>query len=407
MIDADAFSPYFVSILEESHSKDAETAAIMEMLNDLLSEQLNTDQITHICEEMLTCSEYYKNNDSNDPQELQWEHLVFRGEDDDNDSNLNGDAHPWTNETVEPSYDENEQGWVEEGGYDGEGEFGEEDVGYTEDEYYHHYDHMFTKAMEVEEILSHSDKCPSIIFSSEAIYAVLWDPYCNGDAETAAISIETAFKTASSAKPCRHMLTGKCYKKDCAFLHDVQDITCRYYLMQQGCAMMSVHDGGDCPFKHTVDVQSSPSNNALSSTVIKQQEHGIEDTTDIHNQALFPSLPTTSTSSSGGANASRSNSNNSHFYTQSEYASVLSRTQSGQGLGTGGIQLNQSSSPSSFARVGSSGGGSGGSGGGIHGSGRQGSTNLLRSDWVDSGHSVAIDYATLREQVRSLRNYNR
>ena len=86
VIEADAFSPYFVSILEESHSKDAETAAIMEMLNDLLSEQLNTDQITHICEEMMTCREYHKNNDSNDdPQELQWEHLVFRGEDDGND----------------------------------------------------------------------------------------------------------------------------------------------------------------------------------------------------------------------------------------------------------------------------------------------------------------------------------
>ena len=175
------------------------------------------------------------------------------------------------------------------------------------------------------------------------------------------------------------MLTGKCYKKDCAFLHDVEDITCRYYLMQQGCAMMSVHDGGDCPFKHTVDVQLSPSNISLSSSVMKQQEHGTEDTstTDIHNQASFPSLPTTSTSTSstsGGANASRSNSNNSHLYTQSEYASVLSRTQSGQGL------ANQSSSSSSFARVGSTGGGSGGSGGGIHGSGRQGSTNLLRSD---------------------------
>ena len=401
VVDAEVFSPYFVNILDGSHAKDTETATIMDLLNDLLSEQLNTDQITHICNEMLTCRDYHNIIDSKDPQDLQWEHLVFRGEDDDNDDDHIGDAGPSTNETAGTDcLDYNEQVWEQgeegQGGYEGEGEFGDDDVGYEEDEYYHHYEQMFTRALEVEEMLARVDKCPSIVFSSEAIYAVLWDPYCNGDAETAAGSIENAFKSASIAKPCRHMLTGKCYKKDCAFLHEVHDITCRYYLMQQGCAMTSVHEGGDCPFKHTVDIlplQSQPLTASSSSTSATwtQQEHDTDAITDIHSQALFPSLPSasTSSSSSGGAGAPRSTGHNHHLYTQSEYASVLSRSQGGQGLGPD----TKPKQPSTLTHAGNSGTG------GSNGSGRQGSTNLLRSDWVDSGHSVAIDYATLREQA--------
>ena len=396
MADADVFSAYFVNIFSESHSIDIETAAIMELLNELLSEQLNTDQIALICDEMITCRDFHNNNDSTDQQDLQWEHLVPKGDDDDDDDGNNvGDAYPWTNETAGAEYlDYIEQVWEEggggigegEGGYEGEGEFGEEDIGYEEDEYYHHYEQLFTKAMEVEEILARVDKCPSIVFSSEAIYAVLWDPYCNGDAETAADSIENAFKTASSAKPCRHMLTGKCYKKDCAFLHEVHDITCRYYLMQQGCAMLSVHDGGDCPFKHTVDVLQlqSQQSSALSSSAAAMKEQ------DIHSQASFPSLPSASTATPGGAGgggSARSNGSSS-LYAQSEYASALSRSQGGQGLDSGA-----KTKQTTLTHTGS---------GGTSSSGRQGSTNLLRSDWVDSGHSVAIDYATLREQARTL-----
>ena len=120
VVDAEVFSPYFVNILDGSHAKDTETATIMDLLNDLLSEQLNTDQITHICNEMLTCRDYHNIIDSKDPQDLQWEHLVFRGEDDDNDDDHIGDAGPSTNETAGTDcLDYNEQVW--EQGEEGQG----------------------------------------------------------------------------------------------------------------------------------------------------------------------------------------------------------------------------------------------------------------------------------------------
>ena len=117
-----------------------------------------------------------------------------------------------------------------------------------ENEYYdenNNFDEMngiVDMAMAVEDVLAVS--CPSIIFSSGAVYAVLYDSNCGGDITIAANSISKAFIEASSCKPCRHMLSGQCYRKDCSFRHNLEGITCRYWLMQAGCSATSVEEGG-------------------------------------------------------------------------------------------------------------------------------------------------------------------
>lgn len=92
--------------------------------------------------------------------------------------------------------------------------------------------------------------CPFIVFSTEAICSVLYD--CAGDFEQAAENIQSAYNVATACKPCRHMMTGKCYKRDCAFEHDVAGVTCRFWLLDPGCAALSIQDGGTCQFQHRI-----------------------------------------------------------------------------------------------------------------------------------------------------------
>jgi hypothetical protein len=108
------------------------------------------------------------------------------------------------------------------------------------------YTDMVALAIEVEDKLL--VRCPTLVFSSEAIYVVLYD--CQGDSNLTAVTIESSYNEAAVCKPCRHMMTGKCYKHECPFQHDVSYITCKFWLLAQGCSALSVHDGGTCPFQH-------------------------------------------------------------------------------------------------------------------------------------------------------------
>jgi DNA-nicking Smr family endonuclease len=229
-----------------------------------------------------------------------------------------------------------------------------------EEEFFVQQAELYDKAELVEALLAERPGCASVVWSSEAVCSVLWD--AAGDVHAAAASIADAFAAASACKPCRHWLQGQCYKRDCAFSHDVGDVTCRYFLMQQGCAMI---DNG-CPFKHTVTVTARAPATATASDV------PLGASALLGEAAAFPSLP--------GAKSATATSS----YGRSEYAKAVQRPPAWP--------------PTAFPSSSSSSGSKRGSAS----SQLAGSASVLPADWVDSGTSVAADYAKLREEARSL-----
>ena len=130
-------------------------------------------------------------------------------------------------------------------------------------------------ALEAERLLD--EKCPNVIFSTEVIYWALYQ--CSNDVNLAAEAIESSYILSTNCKPCRHMMTDKCLRKDCTFQHDLNGIPCRYWLLQAGCADYSVQDGGNCPFMHNIIPVETPLDleTALAIAARKQQEQFDDD----------------------------------------------------------------------------------------------------------------------------------
>ncbi|KAI9266985.1 hypothetical protein BY458DRAFT_512416 [Sporodiniella umbellata] len=53
---------------------------------------------------------------------------------------------------------------------------------------------------------------------------------------------------------CRHFLAGECYRKDCWFVHDLQEKVCKFWL--QGSCLK----GDSCEFSHKMDIQERMAN---------------------------------------------------------------------------------------------------------------------------------------------------
>jgi hypothetical protein len=87
-----------------------------------------------------------------------------------------------------------------------------------------------------------AEGAPSAFYSPEAVVVAL--KISDGDVHSAYEAIITAEAVAGRIKPCRHLLTGRCMRRDCMFDHDLAHITCRYWLTS-GC-----QSEGLCPFLH-------------------------------------------------------------------------------------------------------------------------------------------------------------
>ena len=89
---------------------------------------------------------------------------------------------------------------------------------------------------------------PGVLYSTEALFTAL--TLCNCDVHSAYTCIKEAEAESAGCKPCRHLISGRCLRKDCMFDHDLAQVVCRYWLTV-GCASET------CPFLHSFPYRES------------------------------------------------------------------------------------------------------------------------------------------------------
>ncbi|KAI8989475.1 hypothetical protein BDB01DRAFT_782014 [Pilobolus umbonatus] len=89
--------------------------------------------------------------------------------------------------------------------------------------------------------------------------------------------------TTKKRQVCRHFLAGECYRKDCWFVHDLQEKVCKFWL--QGSCLK----GDLCEFSHGIDIQEVASKINLPH-VHKKPESVIQ-----FNEGDYPELSHTKT----------------------------------------------------------------------------------------------------------------
>ncbi|KAI8048239.1 hypothetical protein BDF21DRAFT_433620 [Thamnidium elegans] len=79
---------------------------------------------------------------------------------------------------------------------------------------------------------------------------------------------ETTVEPAPTVKKrqvCRHFLAGECYRKDCWFVHDLQEKICKFWL--QGTCLK----GDSCEFSHKIDVQEVANKIIVPQPVVRKE----------------------------------------------------------------------------------------------------------------------------------------
>jgi hypothetical protein len=211
---------------------------------------------------------------------------------------------------------------------------------------------------------------PNRSFSAEA---VLYALQSHVDPEADAAALETQLATAADSlartdrrsaearPPCRHLLQGRCYRRDCAFEHDLAAVTCTYWLAS-GCA-----SGAACPFAHALDYAAAEAEGATGGAAAAAVY--------VEEEDAFPSLTVSCSSSSSSAGKPTS---------KTDYKAACQTSSWGP---TGGEAASQ---PRAVAG---------------DGWGRRGGAEEELLDvgaWVDSGRAVAADYARQRSEAAAL-----
>ena len=224
------------------------------------------------------------------------------------------------------------------------------------------------------EVLGQLDAILGEKFSIEAIYCAV------AAAEDASASDVALWVTNSSsllraaeeeciaARPCRHALQGSCLRSDCAFDHDLSQLPCRFWLLQQGgCILVDSPQG--CRFAHGWDVLLQ------------------------HLESLPPAPPHQLHGSMAGGGDDGS-----------AFPPLSAGPVGAIGVGSSGnyrAALAKAGDSSSWK----SGGGQGQRPSGDRprgGGGTTASVSVARWDWVDSGNNVAKLYSDMREEARVL-----
>ncbi|KAL9559709.1 hypothetical protein MBANPS3_000279 [Mucor bainieri] len=89
-----------------------------------------------------------------------------------------------------------------------------------------------------------------------------------------------AENTPKKRQVCRHFLAGECYRKDCWFVHDLQEKVCKFWL--QGSCLK----GDSCEFSHHIDIQEVASKMTLPEPSKKKEPVK-------YNQGDYPALTPT------------------------------------------------------------------------------------------------------------------
>lgn len=105
------------------------------------------------------------------------------------------------------------------------------------------YDTWVYQALALEEFL---EQLTTHQFSTHAVFEALF--LSGGDLQLAADAVLAAQDRVEQCRPCRHMLTGKCYRSDCVYDHDLSPFPCRFWMSPVGCSKFS--EGQPCPFLH-------------------------------------------------------------------------------------------------------------------------------------------------------------
>jgi len=192
--------------------------------------------------------------------------------------------------------------------------------------------------------------------------------------ERAALLLSEAEQLCAACKPCRHKMQGGCMRADCAFDHNLQDLPCRFWLLQGGCLLAE----SGCQFAHGWQV-FLPLLSALPDNPNRAKMTSGPGADVVDLEASFPPLSGTGAASVGVSCSSTGNS--------VSYRSALVSL----------IAPGSSSSSSCNSTSSSSGDSKRNTGGGV------GSISLGAGDfWVDSGSSVAGMYSAMRDEARQL-----
>ncbi|KAL0146265.1 hypothetical protein V8B55DRAFT_1321814 [Mucor lusitanicus] len=125
----------------------------------------------------------------------------------------------------------------------------------------------------------------------------------------------TLENTPKKRQVCRHFLAGECYRKDCWFVHDLQEKVCKFWYVLQGSCLK----GDSCEFSHHIDIQEVASKMTLPEPPKKKEPVK-------YNQGDYPALTSAnSTKKTRAWNAAASSTTNaSTVKEQDEFPTLAS-----------------------------------------------------------------------------------
>eukprot|EP01036_Dinobryon_divergens_P022641 gene22641-30919_t len=246
----------------------------------------------------------------------------------------------------------------------------------------------------IDQVDSKANPSPSSTerFSADAISCALHSTESDIDK-----SVEALLYTkhiADTCRPCRHALTSRCMRKDCYFDHNMSEIPCRFWLLDV-CLKHQASYGSDapvdesgCPFQHAV-LCADPLQPSRSGTQPSTKSLSNDDS---HFPALMPSSssskwigkPIGKTKFVRNASAQASK-NYKAAITSMPYKSYACPTIVSSDHTTAKYRGDSSSWWQSSNNVGYK-----------KFPVNSPSIPVLPSEWVESGQSVAVNYATLR-----------
>ena len=229
---------------------------------------------------------------------------------------------------------------------------------------------------------------PNYVFSTNVIYESLL--MTNNNYELATNIIATSIELLENCKPCRHMLTSKCLRKDCQYDHNVSHIPCRYWLTHVGCD--NLKEGKFCPFLH--QLPSSYDHSYMYQPYLSNEGHNSDPSPpppNVNEIDEFPALaPTTTTKSNNNNNKATPTKNTTETTTkltdsQRIYQSIFTTTTTNTTYPTNNSGTKSGTATSAAAVT------------------RKKVIRLkdaMNLNWVDSGRSVGEQYTMLRKDAR-------
>ena len=228
---------------------------------------------------------------------------------------------------------------------------------------------------------------PNYVFSVNVIYESLF--MTNNNYELATNIIAMSIELLENCKPCRHMLTSKCLRKDCQYDHNVSHIPCRYWLTHVGCD--NLKQGKFCPFLH--QLPSSYDHSYMYQPYLSNEGHNSDPSPpppNVNEIDEFPALaPTTTKTNNNNNNNNKPTKDTTETTTkltdsQRIYQSIFTITKTNP-TNNSGTSTGKSSAASAAAVT------------------RKKVIRLkdaMNLNWVDSGRSVGEQYTMLRKDAR-------